>query len=147
MKSVLRGNFMELNYPRTQIKIILSNWVIKKIFLLIIYFIILFMYVCIFHCARSPLLCSFLVWRAGAVLVAMPILLPAGLLLLWSTGSRTHRLCDWSSQALVHRLSSVVHRLSCSMADGINLDWGSNPCLLDWEADPSPLSHWGTPRK
>ena len=52
------------------------------------------MYVCIFHCARFPLLCSFLVWRAGAILVAMPILLPAGLLLLWSTGSRMHRLWE-----------------------------------------------------
>ena len=48
---------------------------------------------------------------------------------------------SWSFQVLVHRLNSVVHRLSCSMADGIYLAWGSNLCLLGWQADSSPLSH------
>ena len=45
------------------------------------------------------------------------------LLLLRSTGSR-------------HAGSVVVaHGLSCSMAYGIFLDHGSNPCPLHWQAD------------
>ena len=35
--------------------------------------------------------------------------------------------------------------LSCSMAHGIFLDQGSNPCLLDWQANSLPLSHQENP--
>ena len=37
----------------------------------------------------------------------------------------------------------VVRGLSCSMAYGIFLDQGLNPCLLHWQADSLPLSHQG----
>ena len=39
---------------------------------------------------------------------------------------------------------AAAHRLSCSSACGIFLDQGSNPCLLHWQADSSPLSHQGS---
>ena len=53
--------------------------------------------------------------------------------LLRSTGSR--------------RAGSVVvaHGPSCSVACGIFLDQGSNPCLLHWQADSQPLRHQGSP--
>ena len=41
----------------------------------------------------------------------------------------------------------MVHRLSCSIACGIVLDQGSNPCPLHWQADSYPLYHWGNPKK
>ena len=40
---------------------------------------------------------------------------------------------------------AVANRLSCSTACGIFLDQGSNPCLLNWQVDSLPLSHWGGP--
>ena len=49
-------------------------------------------------------------------------------LLLWSTGSR-------------------VHRLSSSVACGIFLDQGLNLYLLHWQADSLPLSQQGSPSK
>ena len=54
-------------------------------------------------------------------------------LLLRSTGSR--------------RAGSVVvaHGPSCSAARGIFPDQGSNPCLLNWQADSQPLRHQGSP--
>ena len=45
---------------------------------------------------------------------------------LWSTGS-----------------TAVAHQLSCSVACGILLDQGLNPCLLHWQVDSRPLSHQG----
>ena len=38
-----------------------------------------------------------------------------------------------------------AHRLRCSVACGILLDQGLNPCLLHWQADSSPVSHQGSP--
>ena len=38
-----------------------------------------------------------------------------------------------------------MHRLSCSVACGIFLDQGSNPCPLHWQADSQPLHHQGSP--
>ena len=49
-------------------------------------------------------------------------------LLLWLLGSRAFGL-QW-----------LRHRLSCSMACGIFLDQGLNPCVLHWQADS-----WGCP--
>ena len=40
-----------------------------------------------------------------------------------------------ASVVVAHRLSSVVHRLSCSAACGIFPDQGSNPCPLHWQVD------------
>ena len=56
-------------------------------------------------------------------------------LLLRSTGSR-HAV----SAVVARRLQSagsaaVVHGLHCSVACGIFLDQGSNPCLLHWQVD------------
>ena len=50
----------------------------------------------------------------------------------------------WSSLPL-HRLLTVVHRLSCQAARGIFPDQGSNPCPLHWQADSHPLSHQRSP--
>ena len=46
----------------------------------------------------------------------------------------------------LYSAGSVVgaHRLSCSVACGIFLDQGFNPCLLHWQADSLPLSHQGS---
>ena len=57
---------------------------------------------------------------------------------------------EWGSVVAVPRLYStgsrvVVYRLGCHATCGIFLDRGSNPCLLHWQVDSSPLSHQGTP--
>ena len=39
----------------------------------------------------------------------------------------------------------LAHGLSCSLACGIFLGQGSNPCLLHWQADSYPLCHQGSP--
>ena len=44
-----------------------------------------------------------------------------------------------------HRLSSVAHGPSCSVACGIFPDQGSNLCPLHWQADSQPLCHQGSP--
>ena len=41
----------------------------------------------------------------------------------------------------------MAHRLSCSVACGIFLDQGSNPCSLHWQADSYPLHHQGSPQQ
>ena len=42
-------------------------------------------------------------------------------------------------------LVAVKHRLSCSVACGIFLVQGSNPCPLLWQADSYPLERQGSP--
>ena len=49
------------------------------------------------------------------------------------------------SQPLEHRFSSRGTQASCSAACGVFLSQGLNPCLLHWQADALPLSHWGSP--
>ena len=39
----------------------------------------------------------------------------------------------------------VVHGFSCSVACGIFLDQGSNPCALHWQAESYTLDHQGSP--
>ena len=41
--------------------------------------------------------------------------------------------------------SSAVHGPRCSWACGVFLAQGSNPGLLHWQGDSSPLSHQGSP--
>ena len=74
---------------------------------------------------------------------AGPLLLPNFSLVEVSEGyslGAVHRLLTGvASLIAVHRLQStvaivVVPRLSCSMACGILLDQGLNPCLLHWQA-------------
>ena len=42
------------------------------------------------------------------------------------------------------RTGLIVVVFSCSVACGILLDQGSNPCLLHWQADSLLLSHQGS---
>ena len=63
--------------------------------------------------------------HAGSSSVACGLMVVA--LRLWSTGS------------------TVVHRLSCSVACGTVPDQGSNPRLLHWQTDSLPLTHQGSP--
>ena len=49
------------------------------------------------------------------------------------------------AQALEHRFNSCGARACCFAESGIFLDQRSNPCLLHWEANSSPLSHLGSP--
>ena len=69
------------------------------------------------------------------------------LLLSRSTGSGVHWLW-WlrlpGCRAQVHCSVVVMHGLHCSMARGIFLDQGSNPCLLHWQVDSLPLSPQGS---
>ena len=53
------------------------------------------------------------------------------LLLLWSTGCRRAGFSSCGTWASV----AVAGRLSCSMAYGIFLDQGLNPCPLRWQVD------------
>ena len=53
-----------------------------------------------------------------------------------------------ASEAVVPGLQSkglivAAHGLSCSIACGILLEQGSNPCLLHWQVDSLPLSQQG----
>ena len=41
--------------------------------------------------------------------------------------------------------AAVAHRLSCSMACGIFLDQGLNPCPLHWQVDSYPVYHQRSP--
>ena len=86
----------------------------------------------IYGCVGSSLLrVSFLqLWRAGTSLVVEHGLQVCGLQQLWHMGS----------VVVAHGLQStgsvvVAHGLSCSVACGIFLDQGSNPCPLHWQAD------------
>ena len=60
---------------------------------------------------------------------------------LWHVGSAVaaHGLQSTGSVAL-------AHGLCCSMACGVLLHQGSNPCLLYWQVDSLPLSHQGSPQ-
>ena len=40
----------------------------------------------------------------------------------------------------------VAHELSCSVACGILMDQGLNPCLLHWQVDSLPQNHQGSPK-
>ena len=117
----------------------------------IIFFLIYFFYFFIFWlrwvfvAAHGP---SLVVTRGAALscgvwashCVASPVaeheLQAHGLQQLWHSGSVVVA-CRLQSTASV----VVAHGLSCSMACGIFLDQGSNPCPLHWQADSQPLRH------
>ena len=68
----------------------------------------------------------------------------------WAVGHQAsvvvaHELSGCGSQALEHKLSSVSHQLSCSMACGVFPVQGSDPCLLNWQVDSLPLNHLQSP--
>ena len=65
--------------------------------------------------------------------------------LLWSPGSSCRGSVVVTHGQLQLAGSVVVeHGLSCSVACGIFLDQGSNPCPQDWQADSQPLHHQGS---
>ena len=118
-------------------------YVYKYIYTHMHIYIILFIY----GCARSLLLHGFsqvlcqAAVNGGYSLVAVVGFSLWWLLLLWSTGSRAHRL-----QQLQHVGSIVVaHGLSCSATCGIFPNQGLNLCLLHCQADCQPLDHQGSP--
>ena len=60
-------------------------------------------------------------------------------------GFSLRQLLLCGAHALGHGLNSRGAGLSCSVACGIFLDQGSNPCHLHWQVDSLPLSHQGSP--
>ena len=90
-------------------------------------------------CAGSPLLCGLLSNHSDQGLLSVWV----GFswqwpLLFLNVGSRAQGLNSCSKWALV-----VASGLSCCMACEVFLDPGSDPCLLHWQADSLPVSHWG----
>ena len=78
----------------------------------------------IFGCAASLLPCGLFVAVAGVLTVGAPL----AVVQARSTGSVV-----------------VARRLGSSAACGVFLDQGSDPRLLRWQADSSPLSHQESP--
>ena len=85
------------------------------------------------------LCCSPQAFHRSSSLAAQPALGREGLSTcrVWSQGC--------ASQVLEQGSTAVVCRLTCSEACGIFPDQGSNPSLLNWQADSLPLSHQGSP--
>ena len=99
----------------------------------------------LFGCSGSLLLLyrlSLVAARGGCSLAAVH-----GLLVQLASLVAEDRLLGLQASAVVFpRLQStgstvVLRRLSCSMACGIFLDQGLNPCLLHWQMHSLPLSH------
>ena len=65
--------------------------------------------------------------------------------LLWRTGSTARGLSSCHLCAPETRLHSCGAQACGSVACGIFPDQGSNPNLLHWQANSSPLSHQGSP--
>ena len=93
-------------------------------------------------------------WQAGATLQLQYIASQCNGFSLQGKGSRVHRihqLQHMGSVVVTPRLRSigsivVSHRFNYSAASGIFLDQGSNPGLLQWQADSLPVSHLRGPR-
>ena len=66
-------------------------------------------------------------------------------LLLPSTGCRAHGPEGEVPALWGAGSAAVALGLCCSAARGILPDRGSNPCLLHWQVDFSPVSHHGSP--
>ena len=103
---------------------------------------------CIFICSCSYFcLCSCSYYCC----VGFSLVAALGPLTAVASLAAEHRLSGaWTSAVAacgLYSTGSVVlaHRPSCSAACGILPDQGSNPCLLHWWVDSSPLSHPGKP--
>ena len=113
------------------------------------FFINLFIYLFIFVCVGSSLLCvGFLqLFRAGATLHCGARASHCGGFSCFRArdlGARASVVLArglWSAGSVV-----VVHGLSCSAACGIFPDQGSNSCPLHWQMDSYPLHHQGSPK-
>ena len=58
----------------------------------------------------------------------------------WGSGLQELQLPGCKAQTV-----DAAQGLGCSMACGVLSGQGSNLCLLNWQADSSPLSHEGSP--
>ena len=100
------------------------------------FFGVLFIYLFIFGCVRSSLLCT----RAFSSCGEQGLLFVVVRRLLLAVASHCR------ARALGAQASVVVaHGLSCSVACGIFPDQGSNLYPLHWQADSQPLGHQGSP--
>ena len=119
-----------------------NHWTSRKFLMRVLLFFKLYLF--IFGCGGSLVLYR-LFSRCGeqGLLFAMA-------LLFQSTGSRARglqQLQHMGSVVVAPGLQStgstvVVHGFSCSTACGIFPDQGLKLCLLHWQADSLPLSHW-----
>ena len=91
-----------------------------------------FVYLCFFGCAGSSLLHGLFSKKLGTAVATF-----------WLQGVASHCsvFSGCGAWALGYVGSVVAQGLRCFTARGIFPDQGSNPCLLDWEADSSLLSH------
>ena len=101
----------------------------------------------ILGCAGSSLLCrlfcscgeqELLFFAVRRLLTVVIFLVERWLWGTWASGAAVPGL--WGTGSVV-----AAHGLSCSMACGILLDQGWNPCLLHWQVDSLPPSHQGSP--
>ena len=140
----------------TDIQVVSRSWLPVVFF----FFTNLFIYLFIFGCVGSLLLCmGFLqLRRATATLHCLERASHCGSFSCcraWALSTRAsvvvaHGLQSAGSVVVACGLQSagsvvVVHGLSCSVACGIFLDQGSNPCPLHWQVDSYPLRHQGSP--
>ena len=82
----------------------------------------------------------FLVAVRGLLIAVVSLVLEHRLAGVHASIVAARGLSSCALQALEHRLNS------CPVAGGIFPDQGSNPCLLRWQADSSPLSYQGSPQ-
>ena len=96
----------------------------------------------------------FLIFKSLLIILAMlglcccvgfSLVMVHGLLIVQASLVTDHRLSGHGPQ-LQHTGSLVAAcELRCSVTHGIFPDEGSNPCLLHWQADSSPLSSQESP--
>ena len=121
--------------------------IMRQFSFLFFFLINLFIYLSIFGCVGSSSLCAGFLQlpRAEATLDCGAWASHCG---DFCCGARA--LGARASVVVAHGLQStgsvvVAHGLSYSVACGIFLDQGSNPCPLHWQADSQPLRHQGSP--
>ena len=95
-------------------------------------------------------ICWFIYWLCWVFIAAQGLFSSCGEQgLLSSCGAWASHCGGFSfcrAWTLGHKLSSCGAGVSCSLACGIFLDQGSNPCLMHWQVDYLPLSQGTTPK-
>ena len=114
----------------------------KKIENLASYVFFIYVYICVYI-----YISNLYIYLFGAVLglVAVQAFLYLWLVGLLSSCSVWALHCDGFSCCRVEALEHRPNRFSCSLACGIFLNQGSNPCLLHQQTNSLPLSHLGNP--
>ena len=102
-------------------------------------FIFIYNFICLFGCSVSSLMCTGFLWLQPVGLSGSQFLAAVRGLLIAVASLVEHRLQGTQTSVV------VAHRLGCSVACGIFLDQGLNPCLLHWQVYFSPLSYQGSP--